>query len=87
MGGNFARITIDGVPILIERNPSDNYRGLHIVVLNASSGEVILAKVFDTYESSQLFEEFIDSKSIDHGNIVVGACQDECANQLSAKAK
>ena len=61
MGGNFATITINGVPILLEPNTSSHFRGLHIVVINASSGEVVLAKVFDTYESSKQLEDLIDS--------------------------
>ena len=80
MGGNFATITIDGVPILLEPNTSDHFRGLHLVVINPSSGEVTFAKVFDTYESSLQLDDFIDSNSIASGNIVVIACKDECVN-------
>ena len=61
MGGNFATITINGAPILLEPNTSNHFRGLHIVVINETSGEVVLAKVFDTYESSKQLEDLIDS--------------------------
>ena len=33
-GGNFAKITVNDVPIFIEENETKNTRGLHIVVIN-----------------------------------------------------
>ena len=43
----------------LEKNSNDHLRGLHIVVLDSQSGEVQLAQVFDTYDSSQEFDHFI----------------------------
>lgn len=79
---NVAKIIINGVPVEMEANCNGDYRGLHIVVMNSQDGLVETAKVFDTYESSTLFEEFIET-AIPDGHIVIAACQDECVTQLS----
>ena len=41
--------------------------------------------MFDTYKASEKFEEFIDE--VPGGHIVVAACKDDCATNLSRKAK
>lgn len=50
--GDYARITVDGVRILLDRNDDGHCRGLHIVVINPKNGDIELAKVYDTYDSS-----------------------------------
>ena len=42
--------------------------------------------VFDTYESSDKFNEFI-SKEVPDGHIVVAACKDDCVKNLSTEGK
>ena len=65
----------------------DNHRrGLHIAVINPSSFEVEFAKVFDTYKSSDDFEDFMNF-DVKPGQIIVAACQDECVTELSPDAK
>ena len=46
-----------------------------------------VAKVFDTYKSSDDLEAFIKSESVVDGNIVVAACKDEMTTELSGLAK
>ena len=54
---------------------------MHIVIINPKSGKVKLAKVFDTYKTSELFDEFITG--IPQGYIVVAACKDDCWTSLT----
>ena len=44
------------------------------------------AKVFDTYKTSDAFDEFI-SKALPEGRIIAAACKDECVSKLSQKGK
>ena len=69
-----------------EKNESGHFRGLHIVVVNPSKARVELAKVFDTYKTADGFDDFIAS-DIPEGHIVVAACKDDCASNLSPKAR
>ena len=85
-GGDFAQITINDIPIVVEANEHNHYRGLHIVIINPSNGKIEAAKVFDTYKTSGRFEEFI-AKSVPLNFIVVAACKDDCANGLSEISK
>lgn len=56
-GGDLAAITINNVTVEMSNDTKD-HRGLHIVVINPSTGGVELARVFDTYESSDDFDSF-----------------------------
>ena len=67
-------------------NHNGHQRGLHVVVINAETGEVETAQVFDTYQTGVGFDEFIDT-AIPEGRIIAAACKDECVTQLSTKAK
>ena len=66
----------------MEENEEGHYRGLHIVIINPKTGIVENAKVFDTYKSSDEFDDFISS-GIPYGYIIVAACKDECSRRLS----
>lgn len=57
--GNYAKITLNDVPLQVEMNDSKHYRGLHIVLINTLNCKVELAKVFDTYKSSDKLDQFI----------------------------
>ena len=57
--GDFAKITINNEEVEVESNKSGHFRGLHIVIINQNNGKIELAKVFDTYESSEDFDKFI----------------------------
>ena len=48
--------------------------------------KIEIAKVFDTYKSSDELDKFIDS-GIPKGSIVVASCMDDCVSNLSSKAK
>ena len=50
------------------------------------NGRVEPTKVFDTYEKSNGFGEFVES-DIPDGHIVVAACKDECSTGLSVNGK
>ena len=73
--------------VKVEKNTSNHDRGLHIVLINPKNGEILKAKVFDTYKSSSEFEAFIDSPNVPAGCILVAACKDDCVTNLSQKAK
>lgn len=77
-----AKISVNGLIVLVETNEHGNYRGLHMVVVNPSNGGVEWARVFDTYESADSFENHI-TYEIPEGYIVVAACKDDCAANLS----
>lgn len=85
--GNFAHITINDQKVTVDKNVSGHFRGLHIVIINKSNGKVKIAKVFDTYKSSQELDAFIDNTILRNGNIVVIACKDDCVTSLSENAK
>ena len=84
--GNFAKITMNSMQVPVEKNESGHYRGLHLVIINPKSGQVESAKVFDTYKTSAALDELIRG-GIPFGSIVVAACKDDCATNLSKYAK
>lgn len=84
--GNFAQILLNGSEVKLQKNEQNIERGLHIVVVDPSNGEVQFGKVFDTYKSSHELDSFISSP-IDDGHIVVAACRDDCVTNLSSQAK
>ena len=57
--GCFARITLDDFPVDIQKNENNHYRGFHIVIMNAETGQIVHKRVFDTYKSSDSFEAFL----------------------------
>ena len=58
-GGNLAQITVNDITTCLQKNENGHKRGLHIVVINPMTGHVEQARVFDTYQSSDLFDNFI----------------------------
>ena len=83
--GDFAQIMINNVPIEMQANENDNFRGVHMVVINNESGNVETNQIFDTYESSDKLDAFID-KEIPEGHIIIAACKDDMCKSLSDKA-
>ena len=81
-GGNLAEISINNVPVAVESNEHNHSRGLHIVIINAETGKVEMAKAFDTYKTSAALEASI-AKGVTAGRIVVAACKDDCVTRLS----
>ena len=71
----------------MELNEHNHYRGLHVVVISPKNGEVLFAKIFDTYKSSEEFELFITNHKPPEDSIVIAACKDECVKNLSKLAK
>lgn len=70
----------------MDKNENGHLRGLHIVVINTIYGTVETCQVFDTYKTSNNFDEFI-MKDIPENYIIVAACSDECISNLSQKGK
>ena len=87
-GGDVAEISINDVPVEMEENEKQHYRGLHIVIINIlnSFPNVETSRVFDTYSSSAAFEEFIQIP-IPKGHIIAAACKDDMVTNLSPAAK
>ena len=85
-GGDFARITLNGFEVEVEVNLDGHHRGLHIVVLNPRSCLVEWAQAYDTYQSSEELDKFIDA-GLPIGHIVIAACKDECRKHLSKQAQ
>ena len=67
-------------------NENEHDRGLHLVIVNPSSFEVEHARIFDTYESSEQFYEFI-THNVPEGYIVIVACKDDCVKNLTLESK
>ena len=78
-GGDYAHITINDIPRFVKMNESNNYRGLHIVILDAITGKVVEARVFDTFTSSEPFEKFL-AQGFPDGTVFIAACRDECTS-------
>ena len=84
--GNMAEITINDKAVKMSPNKSYHFRGLHIVIINKRTGNVELARVFDTYKKGDSFDEFIN-REIPEGLIVVAACKDDMATNLSHEGR
>ena len=84
--GDFAKIMINNVPVEMQKNENDNFRGLHMVVINNENGHIETNQVFDTYDSSDKLDAFIE-KEIPDGHIIIAACKDDMCTKLSDKAK
>lgn len=84
--GDFAKISINDIEVQVEANTDNHYRGLHMVIVNPNNGFVNSAKVFDTYKTSEHFDNFIHA-FIPDKSIVVAACKDECSVNLSNEGK
>ena len=50
---------MNGTKVEVTPNENDNYRGLHVAVINKEDGTIESAQVFDTYESSENLDAFI----------------------------
>ena len=81
-----AEIFVNDRPVKMGKNESGHYRGLHIVVLNPKTGNCEMAMAFDTYKSSKRLDEFVDH-GVNDDFMVIAACKDDCATNLSDKAK
>ena len=79
---------MNDVPVDVDVNEHDHYRGLHIVVIDPTDGSVEWATVFDTYESPEGFDGFIAKDlHLKQGSIVAAACKDDCATKLSLRGR
>ena len=57
-----------------------------MVIIDSLNASIVFAQVFDTYKTSTGFDEFI-AQPIPKGHIIVAACKDDCASNLSNQAK
>ena len=87
--GEIASITVNDSAPVIEKNENNHLRGLHIVIVNPTSGKVESAKAFDTYKSSDKLDDFLENSEViqKEGYIVAAVCRDECVSKLSSNAK
>ena len=87
--GNYAKITINDIPLDIKPNDNGHFRGLHIVVINPHTGTIETQKAFDTWKGPEEFDNFIFDTEIQSqlGYIFIAACKDECIRALSDEAK
>ena len=83
--GKLAKISIDGQVVELNKNENGHYRGLHIVVINPSSGKAEFAQVFDTFETSEKLNKFI-LEDVEERSIIAVACNDDCVKELSFEA-
>lgn len=67
-------------------NIHNHFRGLHIVCINPHTYNIESAQVFDTYETCEHLDNFIN-KGVPENFIVVAACKDDCTTKLSENAK
>ena len=75
---------VNGKEISVAKNETGTDRGLHIVVVDPISGETEFAQAFDTYKSSDAFEEFIGKfQKLPDGKVIIAACKDDCVLMLS----
>ena len=72
--------------VFITMNENCQHRGLHLAVINESTGEAESAQCYDTHAASEPLEAFIDSP-LPEGRIIVAACAGDCAVKLSEKVK
>ena len=86
--GNFAKIMINNELVEVDAFEDVEFRGLHIVMIDPSTGKVLSSQVFDTYKTSENINSFIkDIKEESKGHIVVVACKDECVTSMSKECK
>lgn len=85
--GNYASITV-------APNPNHVYlasgygRGLNVGVLDEQTGNVILARSFDTHDDSSAANEFAELiEGLPSGRIVAISVKDEAVNKLTERAK
>ena len=102
-GGKPAEITINNVPVVIQReNAGPARNGLHIVLINEMSGKVLFSRVFDAYKTPVpraatdketgmgMWSDGLEgfiTKKIPQGVIVVATSMDQSLSRLSLKAK
>ena len=72
--------------VFISMNENCQHRGLHLAVINESTGVAELARCYDTHATSEALEAFIDSP-LPEGRIIAAACAGDCAVALSEKVK
>ena len=86
--GSYAHITVDGRPVhMTPPKVKNSQRGLHVVVVNRDNGDLECSQIFDTYKSSDEFEEFMIPHEIPTGNIIIAASKDDCTNSMTDKVK
>lgn len=68
-------------------NEKDAGRGIHVVVLHETTGEVMSQRVFDTYSMKQDGEMIAFLNSISNGRILVFAVKDDASFHLGEAAK
>ena len=61
-GTNMALIKVNNIKVEVMKNDRKHFRGLHVVVIDQSNGQVLFASVFDTYDNSISFNKFINQE-------------------------
>lgn len=82
-----AKIIVNDKVVKFHPIENPDLRGLHVICINPSNGEIPFSRAFDTSETSEYFEKFIDDVGVPKGFIVAAACQDDCVTKLSEIVK
>ena len=56
-------------------------------MIDPVSGHITAAKIFDTYQSPEGFDKFLDTHDFPAGQLVIAACKDDCITRMSGKGK
>lgn len=85
--GDFAIIKVNNQQHMFKPNDKGTYRGMHVCILNGKTGNVMWSEIFDTYHSSDAFEYFCSCELVEEGQIVIAACRDDAAKNLSMSVR
>lgn len=82
--GNFASIDVNGEGISREKAT----RGLNVVIVSGSDGEIKMCRTFDTFNSTSDSDAFAaEVEKAEAGDYICVAVKDECMNNMNDRGK